>query len=772
LSDISLNLLCRSGRNSLAAESGGFRSMMGLFGKLRGLGVGLLGLAAMALILLIQSADPAPVERIRMLVFDSYQALAPRATESESKVAIIDIDERSIELLGQWPWPRSDLATLTERLGQAGAQAVVFDIVFSESDRTSPEEVAARLATSGEGSDIISQLERLPSNDDLLAESFASVPVVTAYFLDQQERPRPVEPKANFTLSGSLPDRDVASYRGALQPLPELEQAASGNGFVSLESDSDGIVRRVPLVALFGDTPIPSLSLEALRISLDAGSPNLLTSDGSGETLSSPGAAVAIRLAGLEIPVNDAGEMWVHFPPPSSDQMIPAAPIITGQQSDAELASRVAGKIVLVGGSATGLQDLVSTPLSDRIAGVTVHAAALEQMLSGDFLQRPDWAYGLELVAVFVLGLAASLLLPRMGALLGALLAVGTMTAVVAASWIGFVRFDFLLDPTYPVLVIAVIYSVQTVAVYYREEQQRSYIRSAFDRYLSPEMVRQIAHDPSKLELGGEEREMSVMMCDIRGFSRISEQYEPREVIDFLIEFLTPMSTILLDHRATLDKYIGDAILAFWNAPLDDPDHHRNAARAALAMTNRLTELNASMPLKKNHPWPGEVKIGIGLNSGLCCVGNMGSRQRLNYSLIGDTVNVAARLEGLTKQYGVKIMVGEDMAAELEGFALLEVDRVRVVGREGAETIFTLLGDEALAADDAFAALAQAHTEMLAAYRAQDWERVTSTLAASRARYEAAGITELAELMLQRANTLRANPPGADWDGVYQATQK
>lgn len=746
--------------------------MKALLGKLVGLGVSLLGLAAMALIVLIQIADPAPVERIRMLVFDSYQTLAPRESAAEPSVAIIDIDEDSIAELGQWPWPRSDLAILTERLGAAGAAAVVFDIVFSENDRTSPEEVAARLTASGEGADIADALSGLPSNDSLLAESFAAVPVVTAFFLDQQERERPVEPKANFTISGTLPDREVASYRGALQPLVELEQAANGNGFVSLESDSDGIVRRVPLVALFGDTPIPSLSLEALRVSQEFGSPNLLASDGSGETLSSPGAAVAIRIGELEIPVNDAGEMWVHFPAPSIDDLIPASPIITGVQGDQDLASKVAGKIVLVGGSATGLQDLVSTPLSERIAGVTVHAAALEQMLAGEFLQRPDWAYGLELVLVLVLGIGASLLLPRMGALLGALLAFGAIGAVLAMSWIGFVQFRYLLDPTYPVIVIAVIYSVQTVAVYYREEQQRSYIRSAFDRYLSPEMVRQIAADPGKLELGGEERDMSVMMCDIRGFSRISEQYEPREVIDFLIEFLTPMSTILLDHKATLDKYIGDAILAFWNAPLDDPDHHKNAARAALAMTEKLAELNASTPLKQNRPWPGEVKIGIGLNSGLCCVGNMGSRQRLNYSLIGDTVNVAARLEGLTKQYGVPIMVGESMAAELTGFALLEVDRVRVVGREGAETIFALLGDEQRGSSEDFTALAKTHRNVLTAYRGQKWDAALANIATANSLYQDAGIPGLADLLQQRASELQANPPGLDWDGVYQATQK
>jgi adenylate cyclase len=262
------------------------------------------------------------------------------------------------------------------------------------------------------------------------------------------------------------------------------------------------------------------------------------------------------------------------------------------------------------------------------------------------------------------------------------------------------------------------------------------------------------------------------MMCDIRGFSRISERYSPREVIDFLIGFLTPMSEILLDRRATLDKYIGDAILAFWNAPLDDPDHHRNAARAALAMITKTDDLNRTMPGRADTVWPGEVKVGIGLNSGLCCVGNMGSKQRLSYSLIGDTVNVAARLEGLTKSYGVPIIAGGALAQRLGGFALLELDRVRVVGRDATEKIFALLGDEDVSAQDGFHRLASAHDAMLEAYRAQQWDRADAALADGYSEYAAFGISKLHDLFIQRIAALRQSPPGESWDGVFQATEK
>ena len=321
-------------------------------------------------------------------------------------------------------------------------------------------------------------------------------------------------------------------------------------------------------------------------------------------------------------------------------------------------------------------------------------------------------------------------------------------------------------------LAVVLVYTLQTVLIFYREERRRAYIHDAFDRYLSPELVRQIAEDPDKLELGGEEREMSVLMCDIRGFSRMSERYSPREVIDFLIGFLTPMSEILLAHKATLDKYIGDAILAFWNAPLDDPDHHRNAARAALAMGDALDALNRTMPDTDGQSWPGEVKIGIGLNSGLCCVGNMGSRQRLSYSLIGDTVNLASRLEGQTKTYGVRIIAGSDLAAHLDRFALIELDRVRVVGRDAPETIHALEGGEALAASEDFKALRTGHDAMLRAYRTMEWDAADVELRRLADAYSAAGLDALYALYRDRIAALRADPPPPGWDGVYEASSK
>ncbi|WP_340586894.1 adenylate/guanylate cyclase domain-containing protein [Erythrobacter alti] len=737
------------------------------------LGPEMAGVIVLVLVALVQFADFAPLERIRWQVFDIYQQAAPRAPDADGPVVVVDIDEASIAELGQWPWPRTDLAKLTRRLGEAGAHVIAYDIVFSEPDRTSPALIAERYARSGDEAALGAEFASLPSHDALFAESLREVPVVTGFFLDAGEIGREVEPAASFTISGTLPSESVREYAGALLPLPEIEHASAGIGSVSIDPDADGIVRRASMVAIHRGTLVPALSLEAVRVAQDLGSPNLLTSDGSGQTLSAPGAAVAVRLGETEIPVNDAGEMWIHFQPANALGLISAAPIITDAMSDTELAELVAGKIVFIGGSAQGLQDLVATPVSDvQVAGVTVHAAAAEQILSGDFLDRPDWALGLEMLLALVLGGILVVVLPRIGALPGALVAVAMIAAVIATSWLAFTQLRYLLDPTYPVVALALIYVVQTAAVFFREERQRRYIHSAFDRFLSPEMVRQIAASPDSLELGGEERDMSVMMCDIRGFSRISEQYTPRQVIDFLIAFLSPMSEILLDHKATLDKYIGDAILAFWNAPLDDPDHHRNAARAALQMIKVTEELNASMKGQGDVVWPEEVKIGIGLNSGLCCVGNMGSRQRLSYTLIGDTVNVASRLEGLTKQYGVPIIAGSALAERLDDFALIEVDRVRVVGRDAPETIFALLGDEVMPGSEIFARLSECHARMLDAYRQQDWDEANKLLKAGLPFYESMGVPDLNALYRERIRQLRDAPPAQDWDGVFQALRK
>jgi adenylate cyclase len=732
----------------------------------------LAGLAAVILVALLQLAHVPALDRIGLLLFDSYQRAAPRAYE-DAPVRIVDIDEETIRRLGQWPWPRTDIARLTERLADAGASAIAYDIVFAEPDRTSPARIAERMRRDGGNGPAIAAMAGLPDHDAVLAAAFAKAPVVTGYFLlNGDGKERAVAPKAGLAIAGSPPQGAIAGYAGAIEPIAPLNAAASGSGFISLKGDSDSIVRRAPLLAVQNGQLLPSLALDALRVAQGAGSIIVKTSDGSGETRGAPGDVVSVKVGAFEVPATRDGSLWMHYTMPQPDRVIPAWKILSGAMPPAEMAQVFGGRIVFVGAGAIGLRDLVSTPLEDRTLGVMVHAQAVEQMVLGRFLTRPDWAEGLERSLLLVLGLGMALLLPRLGAAKGAVLGAVLIGAMLWGSWHAFARWHFLLDPTYPVIGLAAGYVVESALAYYREERRRAYIHHAFDRYLSPELVKRIADDPHRLELGGEEREMTVLFCDIRSFSRISESLTPKDVIRFLISFLTPMCDILLARKATIDKFIGDAILAFWNAPLDDPDQHENAARGALEMVARLERLNREMRAETDQPWPGEVKIGVGLNTGLCCVGNMGSAQRLSYSLIGDTVNLASRIEGLTKYYGVPIAIGSALHSRLPGFAMLELDRVRVVGRETPEAIFALLGDETLARDPRFMELATTHAVMLADYRGQDWDDAMQVLGVLHTLGASFGMAQTYALYRARIEDYARNPPGADWDGVFRATEK
>ena len=731
----------------------------------------LAGISGVLLVALLAMA-PLPVvapamERLSYLVFDSYQRLAPRAYE-DAPVRIVDIDEESIRRFGQWPWPRTDIARLTRSLGEAGASAIAFDLVFSEPDRTSPPRLAERLSLDPAAK---ATLRGLPDNDAVLAEAFAATPTVSGFFLTRDPHRHSVVPKAGFAVSGSAPNHALAAFSDAIAPLPALEQAATGNGFVSIDADSDAIVRKAPLLALNGDTVLPSLSLDALRVAQGAGSILIKTSDGSGE-VGGNGDIVSLKVGAFEVPLTGAGELWMHYSAPAPERVVPAWKILGGETPAAELARMFEGKIVFVGTGAIGLRDLISTPLQERELGVMVHAQAAEQMIGGHFLVRPDWAKGVEVTLLLILGIGLAAALPRLGALRGALLGTVAVGLLMWGSWYAFSAHRFLLDPTWPMLAVATAFLLTTLLTFYREERQRAYIHHAFDRYLSPELVRRIADDPSKLELGGEERDMAVLFADIRSFSRISEEMAPNQVINFLVRFLTPMTDLLLARKATIDKYIGDAILAFWNAPLDDPDYHRNAARAALEMLERLEALNREMVERGDGWWPGNVKIGIGLSSGRCCVGNIGSDKRLSYSLIGDPVNLASRLEGLSKYYGVKIIIGANLQQQLPGFALLPIDHVRVVGRAAPETIYTLLGDEQLASDAAFQHFAEAHNAMLAAYRAMRWDETARRIDENELAASAHGLSALYMLYRDRILAFTATPPPADWDGVYSAASK
>jgi adenylate cyclase len=728
------------------------------------------GLAVTLVVLVLQALQPGILVEARNLLFDLYQRLAPRPFAA-APVAVVNIDDDSLARLGQWPWPRTDIARLTQTLADSGAAAIAFDIVFSERDRTSPAAIAAILRKDPNARGSYDDIAALPDHDVLLGETFAHLPVINGYLLTRGSPTRAPPPKAGIAVSGVDPLSVLPRFDGAIAPITPID-TAPGRGFFSTVTDSDGIIRTAPLLARVGDTIEPALSIEALRVAQQAGAILVKTTSGSGQFSVGQAGIVEIKIGSFAIRTTRSGGLWMYWREPRPDDSIPAWKIMTGTLAPAQLKAEFAGKIVFVGAGAETLGDLVATPVAKRELGVEVHAQAVEQMILGKFLVRPDWAMGLERSVIVLLGIALALGLPGLGALRGGLIGAAALLVGVEGSWFAFHAYGFMLDPIYPALVVVGVYTASTLYSFWREERQRAYIHRAFDRYLSPELVQRIARDPGQLELGGEERDMTVMFCDIRGFSHISEKLSPQEIIAFLIEFLTPASDVLTGHKATIDKFIGDAILAFWNAPLDDPDHAKNAALGALALRDKVVELNSTLPHQTGKTWPGEVHIGIGLDSGPCCVGNVGSKQRLSYSLIGDTVNLASRIEGLTKVYGVAIAMGEGLSRRLPDFAQLEIDKVRVVGRDTPEPISTLIGDPLLAADTTFRELADLQREFLVRYRAQDWNAAENLLQKLKKPASSFGLDRLLLVYAARIRNFRASPPPVDWDGVFVAEHK
>ena len=731
---------------------------------------GLLLLAAVV----VRMNEPPQVELMRNLVFDQYQRLKPRAYEFQP-IKIIDIDEESLRRLGQWPWPRHVLARLVDRLGEIGVAALVFDVIFAEPDRNAPRNFLAAWPQAAADPAVSSVLLHLPDPDEELAAAMARAPSVTAFALlnaedaSQQSSAPPPKPSAGFAENGDRAGPFIHAYAAAVRSLPVLEAAALGNGFVNNLPDVDGIIRRVPLVLRTGEQIHAALAAEAFRVAQDAGS-YIIRASGANRTLSFGAASgiESIKIGARVVPTDRNGALLLYDSGHVSDRFVPAWEVLEPDFDP----QRIAGQIVLLGTTVEGLKDLRATPLYAAMPGVEVHAQALEQMFSGTFLLRPDIADGLELIYLVVFGIVLILALRRVGPLLTLIIALFTSGGAIAASWTAFAEAGWLLDPLFPCFVVLLVYMSGTLIGYLRTESEKRFVRRTFSRYLSPVVVERLTQNPERIKLGGEIRELTLMFCDIQGFTRISERLDPESLTQLVNRFLTPMTTIIEDRRqGTVDKYIGDCIMAFWNAPLDDPDHASHALQAALDMRAELARLNTALAAEAAAGDPSvEIVAGIGLNTGPACVGNFGSEQRLEYSAIGDSVNLASRLEGLTRTYGVDIVVGEDTASRAGDFALLELDQVRVKGRDAPLRVFTVLGGPERLADLAYQRLASAHGRMIASYRLRDWDSAAGALAEARSLEPA--LARLYALYERRIAEYRASPPPADWNGVHVAETK
>jgi adenylate cyclase len=438
---------------------------------------------------------------------------------------------------------------------------------------------------------------------------------------------------------------------------------------------------------------------------------------------------------------------------------------------------RFSGKLVLIGASAIGLSDIKTTPVSAAIPGVEVHAQLIESALTGSLLSAPSYAVAVEMFGAAAAGAVLALVSPFAGALTLLAIAVASAAAFIAASWIAFSRFQMLFDVTFPLTVILVVAGSLIMIGYFREQLDRQRIRSAFGQYLSPTLVDRLARSPKQLVLGGEERVMTIMFSDVRGFTTISETYkhDPQGLTTLMNRFLTTVTNAIVARNGTIDKYIGDAVMAFWNAPLDDPDHEADACHAALDMLKGVEALNRERQHEASNASSAyiPINIGIGINTGLCTVGNMGSDLRFQYTVMGDSVNLASRLEGQTKGYGLSIIIGARTAAALSGrFAVLEIDCIRVKGKTEAEVIYTVLGGEDVASMREFALFRDRWSEFLGCYRKQDWSGAGKMLNACRSDGERFGAAALVDTYQDRIAQLKTAPPSAGWDGVFVAETK
>jgi adenylate cyclase len=719
----------------------------------------LIGLAALRI------TDPPPIEELRVRTFDTFQRLDYRV-KTARPVTIVDIDEKSLAnpKLGQWPWPRTRIADMVNNLTRLGAVAIAFDVMFAESDRLNPDVAADTFSNLDEATR--EKLRALPSNDEVFADAMRHSRVVLGetglpHVLSELDKTLPV---TGLAMLGEDPQRFMYKFGGLLRNTPVLEKAGGGRGMLTINPERDGIVRRVPMIMQAQGATMPSLSFEMLRV-VTGTDTIFIKTDKAG--------IVSLGVKGFQIPTDLNGQLWVHFARRDPSIYVSATDVLEGRVPP----EKIKGKLVLVGTSAAGLNDLKTTPVDPAMPGVEIHAQVLESALTRAVLSQPYYGPALEFFAAMLLGVLVIAFAPMFGPV--TLVGVGALfaTLLIGTSWYFYTQHRLLIDFTYPLLSTTSIYLTLIFASFVREQQQRKQIRTAFSRYMSPALVAQLALSPEKLVLGGEEREMTIMFSDVRGFTTISESFksDPQGLTTLMNRFLTPLTNAILARKGTIDKYMGDAIMAFWNAPIDDKEHQLNACEAAIDMLERIDELNKVREEEAEeggHPFI-PINVGVGLNTGTCVVGNMGSDLRFDYSVLGDSVNLASRLEGQSKEYGFPIIVGSKTAlAVKDKFAILELDFIMVKGKKEPEVIYAIAGREDTAQSGRFQRLRNLTIEMLACYRNRDWDGALAAIERGRRTDDARTLEYLYNLYEARILGYEKNPPPEDWNGAFALLTK
>ena len=778
--------------------------------------VTILSIVAAILLGLVRISDPEFVQVLRLKYFDQLQIKYPRTTEGQTYSVIVDIDEKSLREIGQWPWPRTVLADLFNKSKDAGMLVLGLDVLFAEKDRTSPELIANDVKN--RNPEIANLLKKLPSNESLAMEAMKKFPVVIGHSgLDvtgDADRDDIKDTSVKVFLGKNQKPKDwLISYPGLLANVTEFESAASGAGTVSVAEEPDGIIRRVPLISNVAGTVRPTLGLDMIRVAFKGNSIATRTGINGLEEI----IIQTKSIGNAAIPTDENGRVWIYYGESDSAKKeksryyVSAVDIINGNVGK----ERLSGKLGILGTSATGLKDIRPTPVEDRMPGVEIHANLIDTVISAilfytsnknansvynsslkkgmseedaikeknkvkikgaPFLKSGSNMKFYESLFTILLGLFITIFALRFGPLVNISLLVVIIGAAFYISIKMFLEDKTLFDPTFAGFSTFIIYFGNTFANYLRDANEKKQIRGAFSQYLSPALVEQLADDPEKLVLGGETKKMTFLFCDVRGFTTISESFkaDPQGLTKLINRFLTPLTNEIINENGTIDKYMGDCIMAFWNAPIDVEGHEKMACDATLKMHKAMAELNKIREdeAKAENKKFLELKIGIGLNTGGCVVGNMGSDQRFDYSVLGDSVNLASRLEGQSKSYGVKTVIGPETNESVkDSYATLQLDMIAVKGKKEAVTIFTLVGDSNFKDSSEFKNLEKSHIKILDYYFSQKWQECLNEIETAKILCNTL-MSEYYEIMSKRINEFKKSPPPNNWDGVYVATSK
>jgi adenylate cyclase len=741
----------------------------------------LIGLAMLAAFVTVYWINPFPVEFTRNKTFDFFEKIKPRPIPAPgtSPVIIIDLDEESLNEVGQWPWPRNIIADMVRNLFVMGVGVVGFDMAFPEPDRMNPKDIANSLA--GIDEETKEKLMSLSGNDEAFADIIRQTRVVlgqAAYWEELNTAKGPPVKKSIAmvtTKGGADPKKYIPNVPSLVRNIPVIEQAAAhkfgGHGIFSLVPELDGIVRRVPSLFVYDGEFYPSLSVEILRLATGRSTIVVKTNVAGISTM-----AIA---KGMQVPTDKIGRMYPYYSKSDKSKYIPARDVLNGTVDP----NLIKGKLAIVGTSAVGLLDIRSIPTEGIIPGVEVHAQVIENILEQSFLERPNYAQVAEMAIILAGGLLMVILVPWFGAKWALVVFLVIASGAGGTSWYLYTEHRMLFDAVYAVASILLLYSTLTFTGYAREEAQKKQTRDAFSKYLSPDMVAKVAENPDELTLGGESRELTLLFCDVRGFTTISEQFDAVGLTSLINKLLTPLTNVILARLGTIDKYMGDCIMAFWNAPLTDDDHAYNGCVSALAMLAEMGPLNdrleqeAAEEGRKHIP----LKVGLGLNSGTCVVGNMGSDQRFDYSVLGDPVNLAARLEAQSKNYGMNVVLGPSTNdAVEERLATIDLDYIQVKGKTSGTFIYGLMGDLELKNDPAFINVQTKIREFMDTYREQKFDEALVKLEEIRDLGSdekrpwdlEVNLDVVCDLYIDRIAEYKENPPAADWDGVFIATSK